>query len=44
MIRKEKRSGSARKLSTLDDFLSEQGKREAFEAVADKEVLAWQIG
>lgn len=31
-------------LSTLDDFLREDGKLEEFEAVAIKEVLAWQIG
>jgi len=30
-------------LSTLDEFLDEQGTREAFQAVAIKEVLAWQI-
>lgn len=30
-------------LATLDDFLKEQGKLEEFEAVAIKEVLAWQI-
>jgi len=29
--------------STLDDFLDEEGTREAFQAVAIKEVLAWQI-
>jgi antitoxin HicB len=29
--------------STLDDFLAEEGTREAFQAVAIKEVLAWQI-
>lgn len=29
--------------STLDDFLGEQGTREAFQEVAVKEVLAWQI-
>lgn len=34
---------STAKLSTLDDFLKEQGKLEEFEAVAIKEVLAWQI-
>src|SRR6185437_5862724 len=35
---------SAAKLSTLDDFLKEEGKLEEFEAVAVKEVLAWQLG
>jgi antitoxin HicB len=29
--------------STLDDLLGEQGTREAFQAVAVKELLAWQI-
>ena len=29
--------------TTLDEFLGEQGTREAFQAVAIKEVLAWQI-
>lgn len=40
--RKRLRSSAA--LSTLDDFLKGQGKLEEFEAVAIKEVLAWQIG
>ena len=43
MAKKAKRPRSARKLSTLDDFLTREGKREEFEAVAIKEVLAWQI-
>ncbi len=30
-------------LTALDEFLGEQGTREAFRAVAIKEVLAWQI-
>ena len=34
---------SVRNLSTLDDFLDTEGSREEFEAVAIKEVLAWQI-
>ena len=29
--------------STLDELLDEEGTREAFQAVAIKEVLAWQI-
>jgi len=29
--------------STLDGFLAEEGKLEEFQAVAIKEVLAWQI-
>jgi transcriptional regulator with XRE-family HTH domain len=44
MAKRAKRRRSARKLSTLDDFLTKEGKREEFEAVAIKEVLAWQIG
>lgn len=34
---------TVRKLSSLDDFLRQEGKLEEFEAVAIKEVLAWQI-
>lgn len=30
-------------LTTLDDFLTEEGKLETFEAVAIKEVLAWEL-
>jgi len=41
--RKKKRLRATGKLSTLDDFLGTEGKREEFEAVAIKEVLAWQI-
>ncbi len=42
MIRK--RSGrSVAKLSTLDVFLKADDKLEEFEAVAIKEVIAWQI-
>jgi predicted XRE-type DNA-binding protein len=33
----------AARLSTLDDLLKGEGKRDEFEAVAIKEVLAWQI-
>lgn len=33
----------AEDLTTLDAFLDEQGTRETFQAVAIKEVLAWQI-
>jgi len=29
--------------TTLDDYLDEEGTRDAFQAVAIKEVLAWQI-
>jgi antitoxin HicB len=44
MAKKAKKRRSARELSTLDDFLVKEDKREEFEAVAVKEVLAWQIG
>ena len=43
-MKKKKRARSAAKLSTLDDFLAKEGKREEFAAVAIKEGLAWQIG
>jgi antitoxin HicB len=43
-MKKKKRSvRSTAKLTTLDSFLKEQGRLEEFEAVAIKEVLAWQI-
>jgi antitoxin HicB len=38
-----KKIRSTKGLSTLDDFLEEEGTRETFQAVAIKEVLAWQI-
>jgi predicted XRE-type DNA-binding protein len=41
---KKKPHRSTAKLTTLDGFLKEEGKLEEFEAVAIKEVLAWQIG
>jgi antitoxin HicB len=41
---KKKRTRSTADLTTLDDFLKQEGKLEEFEAVAVKEVLAWQIG
>jgi predicted XRE-type DNA-binding protein len=34
---------SATALGALDEFLQQEGTLEAFEAVAVKEVLAWQI-
>jgi hypothetical protein len=34
---------STDELTTLNDFLKQEGKLEEFEAVAVKEVLAWQI-
>ena len=43
MKRKKKISRSTDELTTLDDFLKEEGKLEEFEAIAIKEVLAWQI-
>lgn len=41
--RKKKVARSSAKFRTLDDFLKEEGKLEEFQAVAIKEVLAWQI-
>jgi antitoxin HicB len=38
-----KRPRSAKSFTTLDSFLDGEGTREAFQAVAIKEVLAWQI-
>ena len=40
---KKKLPRSPAGLSTLDDFLKEDGKLEEFQATAIKEVLAWQI-
>ena len=40
---KDKAPRSAASLQTLDAFLVEQGTLEEFEAVAIKEVIAWQI-
>ena len=40
---KKKVIRSTAKLTTLDDFLGEEGTRDEFEAIAVKEVLAWQI-
>ena len=42
-MKKKKTARSPAKLTTLDDFLQGEGKRDEFEAVAIKEVLAWQI-
>src|SRR5687767_12606389 len=39
----EAKKRSAAELATLDNFLDEEGTREEFQAVAIKEVLAWQI-
>lgn len=40
---KKRKPRSTAKLTRLDDFLKEEGKLDEFEAVAIKEVLAWQI-
>jgi ribosome-binding protein aMBF1 (putative translation factor) len=40
---KEKAARSSAELTTLDDFLKEEGKFEEFQSIAIKEVLAWQI-
>jgi antitoxin HicB len=38
-----KKPRSIKGLTTLDEFLESEGTRDAFQAVAIKEVLAWQI-
>jgi antitoxin HicB len=43
-VSKPRKLRSAAKLTALDDVLKQEGKLEEFEAVAIKEVLAWQIG
>jgi antitoxin HicB len=43
MAAKKKVIRSVAKLTTLDDLLGEDGRRDEFEAIAVKEVLAWQI-
>jgi DNA-binding Xre family transcriptional regulator len=43
MAKKKKTPRAAADLTSLDDFLTKEGKREEFEAVAIKEVLAWQL-
>lgn len=40
---KAKKTRSTKGFTTLDTYLDEEGTREAFQAVAIKEVLAWQI-
>jgi antitoxin HicB len=42
-MKKKKAARFTAKFATLDDFLQGEGKRDEFEAVAIKEVLAWQI-
>jgi hypothetical protein len=41
--KKKKTTRSTVGLSTLDDFLKDQGKLEDFQATAVKEVLTWEI-
>ena len=41
--KKNKTRRLPKQLSTLDDFLKEDGKLDEFQATAIKEVLAWQI-
>jgi len=44
MKKKEtKKARSVEGLTTLDEFLTGEGRREEFEAIAIKEVLAWQL-
>ncbi|QQN65683.1 helix-turn-helix transcriptional regulator [Bradyrhizobium diazoefficiens] len=43
VVRNKRVIRATAKLTTLDDFLGEEGKRDEFEAIAVKEVLAWQI-
>ena len=43
VARKTKAVRSTAKLTTLDDVLGEEGKRDELEAIAVREVLAWQI-
>jgi predicted XRE-type DNA-binding protein len=42
-MKRKKATRSTDELTTLDSFLAEEGKLEKFEAVAIKEVVAWQI-
>ena len=42
-MHKTKKPRSAEDLSTLDEFLDEEGTRDPFQATAIKEVLAWQM-
>jgi hypothetical protein len=39
---KKKAARSSAELSTLDDFLKEEGTFEEFQSIAIQEVLAWQ--
>jgi antitoxin HicB len=42
-MKRKRASRSTDNLTTLDDFLKGEGKLQEFEAVAIKEVLAWQM-
>jgi predicted DNA-binding protein (UPF0251 family) len=42
-MKKKRTRRSVKGLTTLDKFLHDEGKLEEFEAIAVKEVLAWQI-
>jgi hypothetical protein len=43
MAKKKKTRRAPTKLSSVDDFLKQEGRLDEFQAVAIKEVLAWQI-
>ena len=43
VVEKKTTGRSVDELTTLDSFLKQEGKLEEFEAVAIKEVIAWQI-
>lgn len=43
LTRKKRAVRATTRLTTLDDFLGEESKRDEFEAIVVKEVLAWQI-
>lgn len=42
-MKKKAPARSVAKLTTLDSFLQETGKRDGFEAVAIKEARSWQV-
>jgi predicted XRE-type DNA-binding protein len=43
MVPPSKKKRDAKKLTTLDEFLETEGTRDEFQAIAIKEVIAWQI-
>jgi antitoxin HicB len=43
MTAESKNIRSTKSFTSVDEFLAEEGKLEIFEAIAIKEVLAWQI-